>query len=201
MSHALNSVNSVKCNSNANIDIGLSTLISSPNASEVLGIDASGNAKALTGATKVGDLGVSYVVQSSGWGGSPAITEGYALLIRGGSSQIYRDTSLVTIHTIGSPQWLQGWTVAAGDYLFILNQAIDTGPGGDCNAQLYNVTTSAYVGPKVRFETGNFSRTLTYYASVTSSTKYEFRVRDLNGTVSFLNSTSMFSCTIQVFKL
>lgn len=201
MSYALNSVNNVAAGSNANVDLGLSTLIAAPNDFEVLGIDASGNAKALTGATQVGTMGLSYVTQSGGWGGTITITDGYQFRLRSASCQIEQDNSLVTRHTVGSAGFIIGWTVVTGNYLFILNHAVDTSAGGDCNAQLYNVATSAHVGPKIHFKTGNFSSTLTYYASVSSNTRFELRALDVNGTCTFLNSTSMFSCTINIFKV
>lgn len=201
MSYALNSVNNVAAGSNANVDLGLSTLIAAPNDFEVLGIDASGNAKALTGAIQVGTMGLSYVTQSAGWSGSTTITDGYQFRLRSASCQVEQDNSLVTRHLVGSAGFIIGWTVVTGNYLFILNHAVDTSAGGDCNSQLYNVATSSHVGPKIHFKTGNFSSTLTYYASVSSSTRFELRARDVNGTCTFLNSTSHFSCTIQIFKV
>jgi len=200
MSHLLNSVNNVKSDTSANIDIGLSSLISSPNDSSIVGIDSSGNSKKLSVGTEVGELALSYVVQSGGWSGTANIIEGYQLTLRGSSCTIV-GSSYVTTHVITAPQWIIGWTVVAGNYVFILNQAIDTNNGSSCNAQVYNVTTSSHVGPKVHFETGNFSRTLVYYASVTTSTRFEFRARDVVGTPTLLNPTSMFACSIQLLKV
>jgi hypothetical protein len=200
MSHLLNSVNNVKSDTNGNIDVGLSSLISSPNDSSIIGIDASGNSKKLSAGTEVGELALSYVVESGGWTGSANITEGYQLLLRGSSCNIV-GSSYVTTHLAGGPGWIIGWTVAAGNYVFILNQAIDTNNGSSCNAQVYNATTSSYVGPKVHFETGNFSTTLIYYASVTSSTRFEFRARDVASTPTLFNATSMFACGIQLLKV
>ena len=201
MTHILNSVNNVKPSSSGDITLGISSIITSPVSSDVLGIDASGNAKKLSTGTQVGDLVLSVIVQSGGWGGGTDYTEGRQTRIRGNSSQIEEDTSLVTQQTQGSANFITGWTLVAGNYLFILNQAIDTGAGGTCNTQLYDVTNSSYVGPKVRYETGRFSSTLTYYSSISSNTLYEYRARDVVGTCRFLNSVTMFSCTIQIFKV
>ena len=201
MSHLLNSVNNVKSSSDGNIDLGLSSLVTASSSNDLLGIDASGNAKKLSAGSKVGDMAMSYVVQSGGWSGNITITDGYQLRIRGNSCTIHNDASLVTQHTVGSANYIIGWTVVPGNYLFILNNAIDTSAGGSCDSQIYNVATSSHVGPKIHYETGNFSTTLVYYASVSTSTRFEYRVLNVSGTCTFFNATSMFSCTIQIFKI
>lgn len=201
MSHLLNSVNTLKPSSIGNIDLTMGSIISSPSSTDILGVDGNGNAKKLSAGTKVGDQVLSYITDTGNWSGGSSLPEGYQLRLRGASCIINKDDSLVTRHVSGSASYIIGWTVAAGNYLFILNHAIDTNSGGNCNAQVYNVATSSYVGPKVHFEEGNFSTTLTYYASVGSSTRFELRARDVTGTCSFLNKTSHFSCTIQIFKV
>ncbi len=82
----------------------------------------------------------------------------------------------------------------------IASWAFSTAGGGDCNAQFYNATTANYVGPKIHFETGSFSNRLIYYTSIASNTKFEIRARDVNS-VGFFDSTSMFSCTLHIFKV
>ena len=201
MSHLLNSVNNVKSSADGNINLGLSSLISSPSDNDVLGIDASGNSKKLTAGSQVGTMALSYTTISGGWSGSATITNGFQLRMRSSSCQIYENTSLVTRHVAGGPGWLLGWTVAPGNYVFILNNAIDTRAGGSCDAQIYNVATASHVGPKVHYETGNFSTTLVYYASVTSSTRFEYRALNVSGTCTFFNDVSMFSCTFNIFKV
>lgn len=201
MSHLLNSVNNVKSSADGNINLGLSSLITSPSDNDVLGIDGSGNSKKLTVGSQVGTMGLSYITISGGWGGSATITNGFQLRMRGASCTIKIDSSLVTAHTIGGPGFIIGWTVVPGNYLFILNNAIDTSPGGSCDAQIYNVTTASHVGPKVHYETGNFSTTLAYYASVTSNTRFEYRALNVSGTCTFFNDVSMFSCTFNIFKI
>jgi len=203
MSHLLNSVNNVKSSTDGNINLGLSSLISSPSNTDVVGIDGTGNSKKLALGSEIGTMGLSYVTQSGGWGGGGSVnmTDGFQLRMRGSSCTIERDASLVTLHVAGGPDWLLGWTVAAGNYLFILNNAIDTSPGGTCDAQVYNVATSSHVGPKVHYETGNFSTTLVYYASVSTSTRFEYRVLNVSGTSRFFNPDSMFSCTFNIFKI
>jgi len=200
MSHLLNSVNNVKSSSDGNIDLGLSSLVTASSSNDLLGIDASGNAKKLSAGSKVGDMAMSYVVQSGGWSGNITITDGYQLRIRGNSCTIHSNGSLVTQHTVGSANFIIGWTVVPGNYLFILNNAIDTSAGGSCDSQIYNVATSSHVGPKVHYKTGNFSTTLVYYASVATSTRFEYRGLNVSGTCTFFDATSMFSCTIQIFK-
>lgn len=201
MSHLLNSVNNIKSGSAGNIDLTMASIVSSPSSTDVLGIDGSGNGVALSTGAQVGDLGLSYITASAGWSGTATVVDGFQLRMRGNSCAIEQDSSLVTTHSIGSANFIVGWTVVAGQYLFILNNAIDTSAGGDCNAQVYNVATSSHVGPKVHFETGNFSTTLTYYADVSSSTRFELRALDVNGTCTFFNNTSHFSCTISIFKV
>ena len=200
MSHLLNTVNNVKSSSSGNIDLGLSSLISSPSNTNVLGIDASGDAKKLNVGAAVGDIVLSYVTQQAGWGGSPTVTDGFTTFLRSGSCKIEEDSTLVTKHTLGSAQWLNGWTLASGNYLMLASWAFSTASGGDCNAQFYNQTLSSYVGPKMHFEIGNFSNRLIYYTSISSSTRFEIRARDVNS-VGFLDSTSMFACTLQIFKI
>lgn len=200
MSHLLNSVNNVKSSASGNINLGLSSLISSPSDNNVLGIDASGNSKKLSVGAEVGTLVLSYVTQSGGWGGSPTVTEGYNVFMRGASCTIEENATLVTRHTLGSPNWLTGWTLVAGNYLMLASWGFSTSGGGDCNAQFYNVTAASYVGPKMHFETGNFSNRLIYYTSISSSTKFEIRARDVNS-VAFFDDTSMFACTLQIFKI
>jgi len=201
MSHLLNSVNNVKSSNDGNIDLGLSSLISSPSNRSVLGIDASGNSKKLRVGKETGTLALSYTTQSGGWTGSATITNGFQLRMRSSSCQVYEDTSLITRHVAGGPSWILGWTVVPGNYLFILNNAIDTSAGGSCDAQIYNVATASHVGPKVHYETGNFSTTLVYYASVTTSTRFEYRALNVSGTCTFFNAVSMFSCTFNIFKV
>lgn len=200
MSHLLNSINNVKSSSTGNIDLGLSSLIGSPSNNNVLGIDGSGNSKKLSAGTEVGTFVLSYVIQSAGWGGTPTITDGFSTFLRSQSSTVEQDTSLVTRTIVGGALWLTGWTLVAGNYLMIASWAFDTTGGGDCNAQFYNVDSSSYVGPKMHFETGNFSNRLIYYTSISSSTKFEIRARDVNS-VGFLDATSLFACTLQIFKL
>jgi hypothetical protein len=200
MSHLLNSVNNVKSSTDANINLGLSSLISSPSNDDIVGIDASGDAKKLSAGSSVGTPVLSYVTQLGGWGGSPTVTEGYNIFLRGASCTIEENSALVTKHTVGSPQWLSGWTLVAGNYLMLASWAFSTAGGGDCNAQFYNQTSSSYVGPKIHFETGSFSNRLIYYTSISSNTRFEIRARDVNS-VGFFDSTSMFACTIQIFKI
>ena len=199
MSHLLNSVNNVKSSADGNVNLGLSSLISSPSNTDILGIDASGDAKKLSAGSSVGDIVLSYVTQQGGWGGSPTVTEGYNIFMRGSSCTIEEDATLVTKHTL-SNSFLTGWTLVAGNYLMMASWGFSTGGGGDCNAQFYDATAASYVGPKIHFETGNFSNRLIYYTSISSNTKFEIRARDVNS-VGFFDSTSMFACTLQIFKL
>ena len=201
MSHLLNSVNNVKSSSTGNIDLGLSSLISSPSDTDVLGIDASGNSKKLTVSSKVGNMAMSYIVQTGGWGGSGTITEGYNTYLRGSSCTIEQDTSLVTRHVAGSAQWLQGWTLVAGSYLMLASWGFSLSSGGNCNVQFYDATNSTYVGPKMHFIAGNFSNRLIYHTTISSSTRFEIRARDVVNNVNLFDATSMFSCTIQIFKV
>jgi len=201
MSHLLNSVNNVKSNSNSNIDLRLSSLISSPSDKDVVGIDASGNSKKLAAGTQVGDLAMSYVVQSAGWNGSGTITEGYNTYLRGSSCTVEENTSIVTRHAAGGASWLQGWTLVAGNYLMLASWAFSLSSGGNCNVQFYNATSAAYVGPKMHFITGNFSNRLIYHASIAGSTRFELRARDVVNHVNLFDASSMFACTIQVFKV
>ena len=200
MSHLVTSVNNIKSSSNSNIDLALSSLITA-SASDVLGIDASGDAKTLTPKSEVGEMGLSCIAQQGGWSGSATINDGFQLRMRGNSSLIEENTSLVTKHTQGGAAFLIGFTVQAGNYLFTLNNCVDTNGGGNCNAQVYDATNSAFVGPKVHFETGNFSTTLFYYASVASATRFELRALDVAGSCVFFNDVSMFSCTFNIFKV
>lgn len=200
MSHLLNTVNNVKSSSSGNIDLGLSSLISSPSNTNVLGIDAIGDAKKLNVGAAVGDIVLSYVTQQDGWGGSPTITDGYKTFMRSASCTIIQDSTKVTRHTAGSPQWLLGWTLVPGNYLMMASWVFSTSSGGDCNAQFYNATSGNHVGPKIHFETGNFSNRLIFYTSISSNTMYEIRVRDVNN-VGFFDSTSMFASTLQIFKV
>ena len=201
MSHLLNSVNNVKSSASGNINLGLSSLISSPSNTDVLGIDGSGNSKKLTVSSKVGDMAMSYVVQTGGWGGSGTITEGYNTYLRGSSCTIEQDTSLVTRHVAGSAQWLQGWTLVAGSYLMLASWGFSLSSGGNCNVQFYDATNSTYVGPKMHFIAGNFSNRLIYHTTISSSTRFEIRARDVVNNVNLFDATSMFSCTIQIFKV
>jgi hypothetical protein len=200
MSYLFNTVNNVKSLSSGNIALGLSSLISSPSNTNVLGIDTSGNAKKLSSGAAIGDIVLSYVTNSAGWGGSPAITEGFQTFMRGASCTVEENSSLVTRVVAGGAQWFTGWTLVAGDYLMLASWAFSTAGGGDCNAQFYDATNSNYVGSKMHFETGNFSNRLIYYTSISSNTKFEIRARDVNS-VGFLDSTSMFACTLQIFKV
>ena len=201
MSHLLNSVNNVKSSASGNINLGLSSLISSPSNTDVLGIDASGNSKKLTVSSKVGNMAMSYIVQTGGWGGSGTITEGYNTYLRGSSCTIEQDTSLVTRHVAGSAQWLQGWTLVAGSYLMLASWGFSLSSGGNCNVQFYDATNSTYVGPKMHFIAGNFSNRLIYHTTISSSTRFEIRARDVVNNVNLFDATSMFSCTIQIFKV
>ena len=201
MSHLLNSVNNVKSSASGNINLGLSSLISSPSNNDVLGIDGSGNSKKLAAGSKVGDMAMSYVVQTGGWGGSGTITDGYNTYLRGSSCTIEENSSLVTRHVAGGAQWLQGWTLVAGDYLMLASWGFSLSAGGNCNVQFYNATTSTYVSPKMHFITGNFSNRLIYHTSITGSTRFEIRARDVVNNVNLFDATSMFACTIQIFKL
>jgi len=202
MSHNINSVNSIKTSSTSDIALTLSSIASSPSDRDVLCIDAAGDAKLIQpGKNQVGQLALSVITISGGWGGTAVLTDDTSLRIRGASALSKEDSSLVTKQTVGGAGFITGWTLVAGQYLFILNQAVDTNSGGSCNAQLYDVTNSQYIGPKVRFEEGRFSTTLVYYADISSNTLYEYRVRDVSGTCRLLNETTMFSCTIQIFKV
>jgi hypothetical protein len=201
MSHLLNSVNNVKSSASGNINLGLSSLISSPSNTDVLGIDGSGNSKKLTVSSKVGNMAMSYIVQTGGWGGSGTITEGYNTYLRGSSCTIEQDTSLVTRHVAGSAQWLQGWTLVAGSYLMLASWGFSLSSGGNCNVQFYDATNSTYVGPKMHFIAGNFSNRLIYHTTISSSTRFEIRARDVVNNVNLFDATSMFSCTIQIFKV
>jgi hypothetical protein len=200
MSHLLNSVNNIKSSTDGNINLGLSSLISSPSNDDVVGINASGDSKKLSVGSSVGTPVLSYVTQSAGWGGSPVVTEGFTTFLRSISCEVEEDSALVTKHILGGAQWLNGWTLVAGNYLMLASWAFSTASGGDCNAQFYNQTLSSYVGPKMHFETGNFSNRLIYYTSISSSTRFEIRARDVNS-VGFFDSTSMFACTIHIFKI
>jgi hypothetical protein len=203
MSHLLNSVNNVKSSTNGDINLGLSSLISSPSDTDVVGIDGSGNSKKLAVGTEIGTQGLSYVTQSGGWSGAGSVnmSNGFQLRMRGSSCTIITNTSLVTPHTAGGAGWIIGWTVVPGNYIFILNNAIDTSFAGSCDAQVYNVATSSHVGPKIHYEEGNFSTTLVYYASVSSNTRFEYRVLNVIGTSRFFGPDSMFSCTFNIFKV
>jgi|13_taG_2_1085334.scaffolds.fasta_scaffold00062_9 hypothetical protein len=201
MSHLLNSVNNVKSSSDGNINLGLSSLMSSPSDTDVVGIDGGGSSKKLAIGTNVGDLAMSYVVQSAGWAGSGTITEGYNTYLRGSSCTVEENTSIITRHAAGGASWLQGWTLVAGNYLMLASWGFSLSSGGNCNVQFYNATTAAYVGPKMHFITGNFSNRLIYHANISSSTRFELRARDVVNNVNLFDASSMFACTIQIFKV
>ena len=201
MSHMLHKINDVKTEITNNVPLTLSNLTGSPTSTSVLGIDDSGTIKKLELGTQVGDLILSYITKSDGWGGSGTRTDGFQLRMRGNSSNIKENTSYVTRHLQGSANFLIGWTLESGNYLMILKNCIDTNSGGSCNAQIYNVNSSAHEGPKIHFSPGNFSSTLTHYVSISSATRYEFRLRDTVGTVRNFNDTAHYSCTFNIFKI
>lgn len=199
MSHLLNSVNNVKASSAGNIDLSVSSFLSSPSNDNIMGIDGSGAAKKLTGGASVGDIATSCICPPAAWGGSPAVTEGYNIFLGGVSATLVTDSSICTVHRL-SNGFITGWTVVAGNYLMFASWAFGTSAGGDCNAQFYNATTGNYVGPKIHFETGRFSNRLIHYASVSSTTRFEARARDVNG-VAFFDNVSQTSCILQVLKV
>lgn len=202
MSHLLNSVNSIKVGSNSNVSLTAQSMTQTASSDQLWGIDSNGNSKKINGGTKVGDKAFSMITNSAGWGGSNTFVNGTQLQMRGNSCIIERDNSIVTsLYQVGGALWTRGFTVIPGKYIFIANQAADTSAGGSCDAQFYDATNSTYVGPKIHFETGNFSSTLIYYADVSSNTQFQIRVNNVSGTVTLLNNVSLFSCTFQVFKI
>jgi hypothetical protein len=198
MSYLFNSVNNVKASSNGNIDIGISSFLSSPLNDSILCIDESGNSKKLIPSSNVGNIAASAIEQPSTWGGSPTVTEGYNIFM-GYNSTIKTNSSFCTMHRL-SNNFITGWTLSAGNYLIIASWAFDTNAGGDCNAQFYNATAGNYVGPKIHFETGRFSNLLIYHANISSSTRFEIRARDVNS-VQFFDYTSQQTCILQVLKV
>lgn len=198
MSHLLNSVNNVKASNAGNIDLSVSSFLSSSSNDNIMGIDGNGDAKNLSGGASVGDLATSCICPPSVWGGSPTVTEGYNIFM-GYAGTFETNTSLCTMH-LHSAGFILGWTLVPGDYLMFASWAFGTASGGDCNAQFYNATTANYVGPKIHFETGRFSNRLMYYASISSSTRFEIRARDVNG-VAFFDNVSQTSCILQVLKV
>ena len=201
MSHSLITVNSVGADNTGNINLGLSSLITATTSNDIVAIDAAGNAKKLKTGFEVGNVCMSFVCQNGGWGGNPALSNGSNLVWRTASATVVNNASLITLQTAGSAGWLQSWTAAAGNYIFIINQAVDTAQGGECNLQVYNVTDAAHEGTKAHLKTGNFSTTLIHYVSISSSKQYQIRVRDLVGSIAFLNATALFSCTLQIIKI
>ena len=199
MSHLLSTVNNVKASSTGNIDLPMSSIITAPSNANIAGIDGNGDAKKLSAGAQVGNLATSCICPPSSWGGSPSVTEGYNIFLGGILKTLVTDSSLCTVH-LHSAGFVLGWTLVPGNYLMFASWAFGTSLGGDCNAQFYNATAGNYVGPKIHFETGRFSNRLIYHASVSSSTRFEIRARDVNG-VQFFDNISQTSCVLQVLEV